>query len=382
MVYKNARPALRALVVIGSRTHRQGRRVGRGGSSIVHIRLAPGTYRYFTISNSGARGPTGRLFVRAPTPSSSTSPAPTPPPVTADPSTPFTPPAPGVSGAGTVAVGAYVSISGLTSKQAVARREQQLGRTRAIDQHFYGWTESFPTGLEVSDLADGRTPMVAWLGTSLDAILSGSEDGLIRSRAADVRDLQAKIFIRWAPEMNGDWYSWSGPQNQDSPAKYVAAWRHIHDIFDAAGANNAIWVWAPANQSHPGLLDLTSWNNWRNYYPGNGYVDWVGIDGYNWGPIWGWSEFGEIFSPIYSDYAATKPIMIAETSSVEDGGSKAAWIGHATTWIKAHPAIRAVVWFDVDQSAEGVNWSIDSSAASLAAFKRLAQDPYFSARTH
>jgi beta-mannanase len=159
---------------------------------------------------------------------------------------------------------------------------------------------------------------------------------------------------------------------------FVAAWRHIHDVFAAVGVNNAAWVWAPNADSHPGGIDTTSWNSWRNYYPGDTYVDWVGIDGYNWGTQYTWQTFGQIFSPVYADYVGRKPIMIAESGSVEAGGDKAQWLADSATWIKAHPGIAAVVWFDTNQSSTGLDWRADSSLAALGAYETMARDPYFS----
>ena len=169
----------------------------------------------------------------------------------------------------------------------------------------------------------------------------------------------------------------------NDPTRYVAAYRHIHDIFVAAGATNARWVWAPNADSHPGGTSATSWNNWRSYYPGDAYVDWVGIDGYNWGTVEGnvWQSPEAIFGPVYRDYAGRKPIMLAETSSVESGGSKAAWVSSLSTWVKAHAAVQALVWFDTNESSTHLDWRIDSSAASLTAFKSLATDGWFARTT-
>jgi beta-mannanase len=137
------------------------------------------------------------------------------------------------------------------------------------------------------------------------------------------------------------------------------------------------WVWAPNADSHPGGIDVTSWNNWRQYYPGDGYVDWVGIDGYNWGSLDSWQTPTSIFSPVYNDYASHKPIMIAETSSVESGGSKSAWIGQLGSWMTSHHAAAALVWFDTDLSSSGIDWRVDSSTSSFNAFRTLAKSSYF-----
>ena len=177
--------------------------------------------------------------------------------------------------------------------------------------------------------------------------------------------------------MNGDWLPWSGAANGRDPAEYVLAWRRVHSIFREEGASNAIWIWSPNSVDAP----REAWNGFTRYYPGDAYVDWVGVDGYNWGTTreWSsWQSFGSIFDPVYRAFARRKPIMISEVSSAEAGGSKAAWIASAARTLKMRfPAVRAVVWFNIDKEAD---WRVDSSASALHAFRALAADPYFGAR--
>jgi beta-mannanase len=173
--------------------------------------------------------------------------------------------------------------------------------------------------------------------------------------------------------MNGDWSPWGGAQNGKGPAKYVAAYRHINDIFDAQGATNVVWAWCPNTTDVP----AESWNEAMGYYPGDSYVDWVCVDGYNWGTTNGeiWQTFREVFAAIYSNLVQkNKPILIGEMASAEQGGDKAAWIdGIVPTLQKNYPMIRALVWFDINKETD---WRIDSSPGSLAAFKRLATNAY------
>lgn len=278
----------------------------------------------------------------------------------------------------TVMLGAYSSYRGLSDARSVRMLESQLGRRLRIDNHYYTWGDPFPGPAERNDATAGRIPMITWWGVEDAPIIDGSQDGIIEARAAAVKAYGKPVLLRWGAEMNGNWYPWSGPKNGDDPSQFVAAWRHIHDLFAAEGATNVSWVWAPNADSHPGLTDASSWNNWTRYYPGDTYVDWVGIDGYNWGGS-GWTSFGKIFEPLYDCYAGRKPIMIAETGSVQTGGNKAAWITGAQRWIETHGGVRAFVYFDTNRSSSRLNWRIDSSARSLAAFKALATNIYFGA---
>ena len=121
----------------------------------------------------------------------------------------------------------------------VSSFEKQIGRRLDIDHHYYAWTDRFPSGLEQWDLAHGRTPLITWKGTSLAEITSGRDDAMIRARAKAVRALRKPVFLRWGWEMNGSWSEWGGDQNGGAgvgPTAFVAAWRHIHDIFRKQGA--------------------------------------------------------------------------------------------------------------------------------------------------
>ena len=155
----------------------------------------------------------------------------------------------------------------------------------------------------------------------------------------------------------------------------MAAFRHLHDVFTARGATNVIWVWSPNATDAPEVAG----NHWTDYYPGDTYVDWVGIDGYNWGTATSfgrWQRFEDVFAPVYDDYADRKPIMIAETASTEAGGDKAAWIAQLRPALaERFPAVAAVVWFDQHKETD---WSFTSSPGTLAAFRTLGADELLS----
>lgn len=278
-------------------------------------------------------------------------------------------------------IGMLTSMPGLSNSESMARRESQFSRTFAIDSRYFDWGDGFPASSQTWDAAGGRIPMITWWWPQhYSDITDGSQDSYIRARAQAVKAFGSPVFLRPAAEMNGDWFDWGGAENGEDTAGFIRAWRRIHDIFASEGADNVSWVWSPNSESSPGGWASSSWNNWRNYYPGDAYVDWVGIDGYNWGSLPGgdgWLPVGGIMTPVFDDYASRKPIMIAETGSTESGGDKAQWIGGLGTWVKAHPAVKAVVWFDRTYTSTGHDWAIDTSSASTAAFGRLAADPYF-----
>jgi hypothetical protein len=183
--------------------------------------------------------------------------------------------------------------------------------------------------------------------------------------------LNTPVFIRWFWEMDGN-------KKQgfiSSPSSYQKAWRHIHDIFVAAGAKNAVWTWCPNASAFDDGSALP-------YYPGGASVDWICADGYNFAPNRPgdtWETFGQIFNGFYT--AGTKlgkPLMVGEFGAVErSAGEKATWFRQAHDWIAAHPAIAAVVYFNTDTTNNGIayNWRVDSSPASFEGFRFLFTGP-------
>jgi hypothetical protein len=224
--------------------------------------------------------------------------------------------------------------------------------------------------------AVGATPIVSFelwpwhrrQGEHLSAINRGAHDDSLGRWAEAARDDGGRILFRFGFEMNGEWFSWSG-----DPEAYRSAWRRAHRIFDQAGATNVEWVWSPNVVSVPDTPE----NAMHLYYPGDDVVDWVALDGYNFGdhPEDGhrWLTFEEVFGPAIEDLAARypgKPIMIAETGSAEGpAGAKARWIRDARRALERRPCVRAVIWFDLDKRREGErNWSLVSSPGVLQAF--------------
>jgi hypothetical protein len=260
---------------------------------------------------------------------------------------------------------------------SIAATATKLGRTVPLHLTYYAFSDDWTTDATADDLRAGRVPFVNWelFGATLDDIAGGTYDTLINQRAAAAKKLGNKFFIDFGAEMNGDWSPWSGAENGQSGAKYIAAYRHVHDIFVAAGATNAIWAFCPNVTSVP---DAT-WNEPLDYYPGDSYVDWMCVDGYNWGTSQAgntWQSFYQVFKDIYPVLASkNKPIIIGEMASTELGGDKSAWISQIIPAMKNQfPLFKGLLWFDVNKETD---WRISSSAASEAAFKTMANDPWF-----
>jgi beta-mannanase len=236
--------------------------------------------------------------------------------------------------------------------------------------------------------ARGAMPVVTWMpwegdlgpnqpAYALRTILAGTHDAYIRRWARAAAAWGRPFYLRFAHEMNGNWYPWSPGLNGNTSAEFVAAWRRIHDIFHQEGAANVRWVWSP-NVLTAGAGPFTA------MYPGDAYVDWVALGGYNFGPAqpFGvWQSLGQIFGHSYDQLTAltSRPVMIAETASTEAGGHKAAWItqGLLTDVPTRLPRVRAVIWFHENKEAD---WRINSSAAALAAFRQIAASATYGGR--
>ncbi len=224
--------------------------------------------------------------------------------------------------------------------------------------------------LELWFWGDGKTKY-------LPKIVAGEFDAFFRKWAEDAKADGGRVLLRFGFEFNGDWFSWGG-----DPETFVKAWRRVRGIFKDVGAENVEWVWCPNITSHP----KGESNSLHRYWPGGEHVDWVGVDGYNWGDdyqAWHkWTSFERLYDALLDDLKRRypgKPIMIAETGSPEDAdvpGRKARWVREAYAYLSRKPAVRAVVWFNYDKRGEGeLNFRVDSSTAALEAFNQTFAKP-------
>ena len=205
----------------------------------------------------------------------------------------------------------------------------------------------------------------------LGDVIAGTYDTYIRKFAEAARNWGHPFFLRYDWEMNGNWFPWGETINGNNPGEYVAAWRHVHDIFTAVGATNATWAWCPyaeVDRSFAALAPL---------YPGDEYVDWTCMDGFNWGSNptnpHTWKGFKEIFGPTYrmitKQIAPSKPIVLAEMASTGHGRAKADWIRNMFEELRTNfRRIRGLIWFD--QVDRGVDWPLETSPKAARAFAK------------
>lgn len=211
----------------------------------------------------------------------------------------------------------------------------------------------------------------------LKNITSGAYDEYIKQYAEDIKAYKKPIMIRFAHEMNGNWYPWGSTFNE--PADYVLAWRHTHEIFDSVGATNVTWVWSP-NEAYEDV-NIPNANRLELFYPGDDYVDWVGVSAFNWAGSYKqniWRSPDNLFTYTVTKLKKfNKPVIITETASAElrgDPSQKTKWIKELSVYLQENPGIKGVVWFNVVDS--GIDWSINSSPLLIESFKQ-AFDSYF-----
>ena len=304
-------------------------------------------------------------------------------------------------------VGAYVNYDGWSTgtidsfNTDTARQATTINVFSTFDYNWWGHLR-YQSGNIVSR---GATPLITWMpykrdrpdANILEEIVDGQHDGYVYAWLDGFKywlstypaHQQPKIALRFAHEFNGTWYPWG-----DKPDALKAAWRHLHSMFVRKGVSHAVdWVWNANN------VDVDSHNDITRYYPGDDVVDWLSLDGYNWGSNYSfssWKSFDETFSQQYVKMVENypgKPIMLAEVSSAEphnlpnpskgqDGDdsdayeSKDLWISDMMSRIKeTYPAIKSIVWFNTNKE---LDWALNLDGnTGLAAYNNAVSDSYF-----
>jgi hypothetical protein len=260
--------------------------------------------------------------------------------------------------------------------QAWDRFEHDAGKQVAIVNQGEEWASFDKTEVEAT-AARGAIPSVTMNlnGTTLEQVAAGAQDNAIKKWAQEAKAFgRPFLFAPWW-EMNGAWYAWGR-----SPY-FVAAWRHFHDLVVAQGATNVTWTWVVNSIWADPDSDPSPW------YPGDAYVDWTGLDAYNWGrnPAQPdrWKNPQEAVGPtlkILEELAPTKPVALVEDASTEYGGNKTDWIREMlTTYLPHHPEIAAYFWFNWNFPNNGLrhDWPIESSAPAQEAFRKGIQSGYY-----
>jgi beta-mannanase len=278
--------------------------------------------------------------------------------------------------------------------QALKTWEALTGRTATIFHAYHKGDEQFPTKAEMAMTQDTTNPRVLLLNWKIAynstwaKVAAGQQDARIDKWSAYVKKNYSRKFflaLHHEPENDVSTSASSGMTAKD----YAAMYRHVITRLRANGVTDAVNVIAYMGNEK---WMAQSW--WKDLYPGDAYVDWVGLDSYV-SVEKGYYHYGDMGDLLdrqptggglgWYDWAVqnhpAKPIMVAEwgmyhrRASVTD---KSAAFNTVLPELKAHPAVKAVVYFDTASDDEGDrDISVNSRASSLAAFKKVAADPMF-----
>lgn len=265
--------------------------------------------------------------------------------------------------------GAYVG----WQENDLATFENLVGKSvlhRAVFVH-WGNENTFPAYLKSSVKDKGKTLVIFWEATnyniasvnqtaySYDSIMGGNFDSYFTKFASDARAYAGEVIIIPFSEMNGNWFPWSITQNGNTPEKHVNAYRYLRSFFK--DVPNVKFGWVPNHDSVPDV----SINQFENFYPGDAYVDYVGLDGFNFANPW--MTFDQIFGKALSRIKVyNKPIFIFSFATAS-GTQKPAWITDAiTVQIPKHSQIKGWVWFNESKERD---WRVTADSLALDAFR-------------
>lgn len=309
--------------------------------------------------------------------------------------------------------GAFPDFGPTESRVTTARVlafERLAGKQIALASFSDNWFRGirFPRAAALAIRRTGAIPVIRMMPRStwrenradrrytLARVVRGDFDRELRRWAQEARALSEPLVVDFAPEMNGSWFPWSGRWNggaaraygdrrlADGPERYRDAFRHVVDLFRSESVDNVCWIFHVNARSDP----LESWNSIGAYYPGDSYVDWIGVSAYGAQTVHERaSAFASVLDPAYRQLAALspgKPLMVSEFGVADRGStrSKAIWIERALAAVAAgrYPRVKAIsYWHSTWREADGSmsELRIDSSPASLAAYRRQIAAPVF-----
>jgi beta-mannanase len=279
------------------------------------------------------------------------------------------------------------------SFENIINLEDSLQTTFPLIHIYCAWGDKieqrFPTLQAQSIIELGSIPVITWEPwlTDFDAevhpelpprdkrekggmtdVAKGLYDFYIIQWAKKAKEIKSSMFVRVGHEMNDPYrYPW-GPHN-NKPKEFIKAWQHIHDVFIQQGVDNVVWVWSP----HP------AYGMFKDFYPGDAYVDFVGSGVLNYGTAATWSKwwsFKEIFGNYYNQLAIfKKPIVISEFGSLAVGGDRSQWYAEALDSLQLnYPAVKSIIFFhyseDRTTTQQPLNWYLTDDRTTLKSIQR------------
>jgi len=271
----------------------------------------------------------------------------------------------------------------IADRNALAKK---VGMKPNMIKSFYNWGNGFDPNWARRIWAQGAIPQYELEMTdpnvaTLAQVAAGQHDEFIRALAKGIR--QANVPVVFSPwhEMNGDWYAWgycgstSKPdsnacQVKNKPSDFRAAWRRMHNIFRAEGATNAIWLWQTNQIGARPKVGL------KQFYPGNAYVDWLGMVGYYYGEKGWYRTFKDVFMPTVRQLKkiSNKPIFIPEMGM--DNYNRPKDIYNFLYNVAKRSDVIGFLWFSYNKPTE-IDFRIDRNPASTRAFKKYIHKAAF-----
>lgn len=272
---------------------------------------------------------------------------------------------------------------GITSLQQVQVYQQQYNTRFSIISLYIPWGDApqcFPQdSLMHAVYNNGSLPMITWepwAAKKLSQINAGLFDDYLLRFATQIKALQRPVYLRFAHEADNPAYPWS-QSGGNTPEDFRNAWKYVHQFFTRHGADNVIWVWNP----------------WRaaaaaDYFPGNAYVDWIGVTCLNYGPQnenGEWYSFRDLYMPFHRLplFTSGLPVMIAETGSLAAAENQEGWMEDAFSSIKQYfPEVHALVFFNSNHDknilrpVEGnvLDWQLRQPGQVLASKEKYFRD--------
>jgi hypothetical protein len=231
--------------------------------------------------------------------------------------------------------------------------------------HYVSMRDPVSMTLVKQVLAERATPILELepVGIALTGIIAGHEDRWLARYARAVLGLRAPVIMSFAPEANGTWYPWGF--RRIPPSVYVRAWRHVVRVFRRAGAGRIRWAWI----QNRGFLQG---GRLRLLWPGNSFVNLLGIDGYFKNPR---DNFSSLFVPTIRAMRGLSgdPVLIAETAGGPTAG-KLRVVRQLVAGVFAYH-LAGFLWFDIHQSGNSTHqdWRIELSPRALTAYRRAIQ---------
>ncbi len=269
------------------------------------------------------------------------------------------------------------SVFGLHTREApwwmgeVDHVSRLVGKAPNTLLFFSNWSTPFPAEEVATAWSRGMTPHIAWEPVipgsgshpKLAEIAAGDWDPYIDAWAEAAVAHGQPIVLRFAAEMNGNWYPWSENGFGNSPGEFAPAWRHVHDRFRLAGADNVVWLWS-VNRVDNLSTDMSG------YWPGGDYVDWVGISGY-WRGYQAAPEasYQAVFGRTIGELRqlTEKPILLAEMGAgTEVDADRVDFLESVFAGLATDTDIIGFVYFN-DRKAGG-DWRVQYSQRLVDAF--------------